>query len=590
MATSTPPAPASSAPGLGEDGAGGDPAAPSARRGLRGRLTREVGFNLGALALLGVLIAAPLLMVLLRALAPDGVFAPGEAVDTLTAGASVRIIWNTVVLGALVCLGSTLFAAPLAFLMSMTDLRRHRWIDIAVIIPFMTPPYINSIAWIIFMRRRGYLEQLVGEGAAGVLQDAFFTPVGMAMVMSFNLFPFLYLILRNSLDNIGASPDEAGAVHGGGFRYRLRRIIVPLLLSGYSMGILLVFIKSAGEFGTPITLGNRIGFIVLVSEIYQNTSIFPIDFGAAAALSSVLMSIGIGAWFFQQWFVSRRHDRALSGRATRRATIELGRWRPLAWSVVAVVFLLSIVIPYLTVFASAFTRLESAGVTFDNLTLLNFQLLFDARSGALAALGNSFRFALIAATITAIIGIMVALLTVRRGGSGARSVDFLALAPDMVPAIVVVVGLIFFWNAVWQPVPIYNTVWMLVLTYVVLYVPFSVQNVKAVYGQLGTSLFEAAQVAGGSWWFRTRRILLPLIAPGILAGWIMAFSISMRELVGSLLVRPPNVEVLSTYIFREFEQGNRSLGMALTIVGVFTTTAVLIVTDQYREKLLSRRR
>ena len=100
-------------------------------------------------------------MVLVRALAPEGIFAPGAAVDTLTAGASVRIIWNTVLLGVLVCVGSTLFAAPLAFLMSMTDLRRYRWIDIAVIVPFMTPPYINSIAWIIFMRRRGYLEQLV---------------------------------------------------------------------------------------------------------------------------------------------------------------------------------------------------------------------------------------------------------------------------------------------------------------------------------------------------------------------------------------------------------------------------------------------
>lgn len=571
--------------------AGTPPAGPAPRaRGGRGSWpSRLVLANLGALVVLGVLVAAPLVMVLVRAVMVDGQLVPGTAIDTITGDTSVRIIANTVVLGVLVVAGSTFFAAPLAFLMSMTDLRRHRWIDIAVIVPFMTPPYINAIAWIIFMRRRGYLEQLVGEQLASGLQAAFFTPVGMAMVMSFNLFPFLYLLLRNSLDNIGASPDEAAAVHGGGFRYRMRRITIPLLASGYSMGALLVFIKSAGEFGTPITLGNRIGFIVLVSEIYQNTSIFPIDFAAAAALSAVLMSVGIGAWFLQQWFVARRNDRALSGRATRRATVELGRWRPLAWAFVALVFGLSIVIPYLTVFASAFTRLESAGVTWSNLTLINFQILFDPRSGALTALFNSIRYALIAATITSLIGVVVALLVVRRRGPGARSVDFLALATDMVPAIVVVVGLIFLWNAAWQPVRVYNTAAMLVLTYVVLYVPFSVQNVKAVYGQLGPTLFEAAAIAGGSWWLRTRRILLPLIAPGILAGWVMAFSISMRELVGSLLVRPPNVEVLSTYIFREFEQGNRSLGMALTIVGVFTTTAVLIATDRYRIKLAERR-
>ncbi|MCC5949662.1 MAG: iron ABC transporter permease, partial [Nitriliruptoraceae bacterium] len=542
-----------------------------------------------ALVVLGLLVAAPLVMVLWRAVTPDGVVDPAAPLAVLTEGTNLRIISNTVVLGMLVCVISTLFAAPLAFLMSRTELRRHRWIDVAVIVPFMTPPYINSIAWIIFMRRRGYLEQLIGESAAGVLQGLFFTPVGMAMVMSMNLFPFLYLLLRNSLDNLGASPDEAAAIHGGSPGYRLRRIVVPLMLSGYSMGMLLVFIKSAGEFGTPITLGNRIGFTVLVSEIYQNTSIFPIDFQAAASLSVVLLSMGIGAWGLQQWFVARRDDRVVAGRVARPAAVPLGRWRWAAWSVIGVVFGLSIVIPYLTVFASAFTRLESAGVVPSNLTLLHFQLLFDPRSGALDALFNSLRFALAAATIAAAIGLVVALRSVRREGRGGRGVDFLALAPDMVPAIVVVIGLIFFWNAAWQPAGIYNTAWMLILTYVVLYVPFSVQNVKAVYGQLGETLFEAAAVAGGSWWFRTRRILLPLIAPGLIAGWVMAFAISMRELVGSLLVRPPSVQVLSTFIFREFEQGNRSLGMALTIVGVFTTTVVLVLTDRWRDKLMARR-
>lgn len=545
--------------------------------------------GLAALGVLGVLIAAPLLMVLIRALFPEGDFAPAQAWATLTGGTNLRIITNTVLLGVLVCVGSTIFAAPLAFLMSKTEMRRHRWIDIAVIVPFMTPPYINSIAWIIFMRRRGYAEQLFGETVAGVMQAAFFTPAGMAMVMSFNLFPFLYLILRNSLDNVGAGPEEAAAIHGGAFGYRMRRIVVPLVLSGYSMGILLVFIKSAGEFGTPITLGNRIGFIVLVSELYQNTSIFPIDFGAAAALSAVLLSIGIGAWFFQQWFLARRNDRALSSRSGRSTAMALGRWRWPAWGFVGLTFVLSIVIPFATVFASAFTRLESAGLVPGNLTLLNFQVLFDPRSGAMAALGNSVRFAFAAATIASVIGIAVALLAARRRDATARGADFLALTPDMVPAIVVVVGLIFFWNAAWQPAAVYNTVWMLILTYVVLYVPFSVQNVKAVYGQISPTLFEAAEVCGGSWWFRTRRILLPLIAPGVIAGWVMAFSISMRELVGSLLVRPPDVQVLSTFIFGQFEQGDRSLGMALTIVGVFTTTMVLVVADRYREKLVARR-
>src|SRR5699024_5880384 len=251
--------------------------------------------------------------------------------------------------------------------------------------------------------------QGIGAFMVAPLQEVFFSPLGMATVMSFNLFGFLYLLLRNTLDRIGAAPDEAAAVHGGGFMYRLRRVLVPLASSSYSMGLLLVFIKSAGEFGTPITLGNRIGFTVLVSAIYQHTSIYPIDFSAAAALSSVLLSIGIGAWFCQQWFIARRNDTAGNGRVERPATVTLGPWRPVAWAWIGVVLVLSIGVPYLTILASAFTRLESEGLVWSNLTLLNFQLLFDPRSGALTALSTSLGLAIVTATITAAIGIAVAL-------------------------------------------------------------------------------------------------------------------------------------------------------------------------------------
>jgi iron(III) transport system permease protein len=566
------------------------PPAPDMAAGGRraSRFDTTSAANLGALLVLSVLVALPLALILWRAIAPDGDLAMGSAIAVLGDGTNLEVVRNTIVLGLLVIVGATLVAAPLAFLMSRTSFRRQRWLDVLIIVPFMTPPYINSIAWITFMRDRGVAEQWFGAFASP-FQSAFFSVFGMAMIMSFNLFPFLYLILRNSLDNIGASPEEAGAVHGGSFRYRLRRITVPLLLSGYSMGILLVFVKSAGEFGTPITLGNRIGFYVLVSEIYQNTSIFPLDLGAAAVLSTVLLSMGVTAWFVQQWFVARRNDRVISGRAQKPAMVELGVWRWPARLWVGGTLLLAIGVPYFTVFASALTRLESAGLVWSNLTLLNFQVLFTPSSGALTAIGNSVRLALLAATISAIIGIVVALLAVKQRGPVPGTIDFLSLAPNTVPAIVVIVGLIFAWNSTWMPLPVYNTIWMLVLAYVVLYLPFSVQNVKAVYSQLGDTLFEAASVAGGSWWFRTRRILLPLIMPGVLAGWIMAFTISMRELVGSLLVRPPSVHVISTYIFREFEQGNRSLGMAVAVVGVFTTTLVLILTDNYRNRLAARR-
>ncbi|KKO53235.1 ABC transporter permease [Paenibacillus sp. DMB20] len=539
------------------------------------RLYHQKGVALAVVLLLATIVL-PLLLVLLNSFFPDDhfdIWAPLNVIfDTDLRG----VLFNSLWLGFWVVAGATALAFPMAFLSAKTSFGQKKWLDIILIIPFMTPPYIGSMGWILFMEKRGFLEQMV-PGAQAVT-PYFFSLFGMVAIMSLHLFPFLYLILRNALIRIGAGYEEAGAVHGAPFLYRLRRIVLPLLLGSYAMGALLVFVKTIAEFGTPATFGRKIGYYVLTTEIHRYTSSWPIDFGKAMALSSVLLTTCLVFWYMQSVLTRRFRYQTLGGKGSRMAPLPWSRWRiALAWGYVAVLLGLSIGVPYFSIIVASLQKLRGAGLSWGNFTLAHYQTLLGFGSAGLEALLNSLGLALVSATIAVLLGTFLALKIGNAATRPQRLVDLFSLLPNTVPGIVTVVGLILLWNAPWMPIPLYNTYGMVVLTYVVFFLPYSVQYIKSSLSQIDRSLLQAGRVFGAGSWYGFRRILLPLLVPGILAGWMMTFTISIRELVASLMILPPSMQVSATYIFSQFEQGDVSLGMAMAVVSVGLTTIVLAI-------------
>ncbi|WP_128895682.1 ABC transporter permease [Longirhabdus pacifica] len=540
--------------------------------------TRKWGFTL-ALVLLAVLIVSPLCIVLLHSFYPDDTFDITAPFRTMFDGELSEVFFNSIQLGFMVVLGATVLALPMVFLMTKTSLGRHKWLDVVLIIPFMTPPYIGSMGWILFMQKRGFLEQMVPFTEK--ITPFFFSLFGMVTIMSLHLFPFLYLILRNALAKIGNNLEEAGQVYGGTFMYRFRKIIIPLLLSSYGMGALLVMVKTIAEFGTPATFGRLIGYHVLTSEIHKYTSSWPIDFARATALASILLSACLLFWYVQNVMSRKFQYQTITGKGSRQKTVQFKGWkRVLSWGYVVFLLGTSIGVPYFSIVVSSLQKLRGEGLAWGNFTFAHYAELLSFGSPGLQALTNSLGLAFIAASIAAILGTFLALQIGKGKKWTERVTDAFSLLPNTVPGIVIVVGLILLWNASWMPIPIYNTYAMVALTYVVFYVPYTVQYVKASLGQINVSLTNAANVFGGTPWYTFRRVVLPLIIPGVLAGWTMTFTISVRELVASLMVLPPSMEVSATYIFTQFEQGSVSLGMAMAVVSVGLTTIVLLVMNQ----------
>lgn len=530
-----------------------------------------------------LLIVCPLFMIFVKAVIVNGRLDLANVWQTLLESKNASMIGNSMLLGVLVALLSTMIALPLAYLFSRTHFAQYRFFEVVFMIPFMTPPYIASMGWILFMQKRGLLSQLIP--AAQGSEKWFFSLGGLVLVMSLHVFPFMLTLLKNALLNIPSSIEEAGSVFGAGFGRRMRKIFLPLLSGNYAIGALLVFVKTISEYGTPATLGRRIGFDVFATQIHRYATVAPIDFAKSATLSSILLCICLGMWIMQNHITARRSYRLVGGKGVRLTQARMPRWAgALSWGYIALVLLLAIGVPYFSVIATSLIKLRGYGLAVGNFTFQHYIDLFTENTKGVRAFSNSLILSVSSATICALLGTLVALAVRNSRLRLRKAVEVIGLLPEMLPGIVLVIGMMLFWNQMYRIVPLYNTLGMMILTYVALFLPFTVQYVTSSLTQISDSLMAAGQVFGGSPAYVFRRITLPLIVKGVMAGWMMTFIIAFRELVSASLIAPPNTLVVSTYIVREFEQGSVSVGMAMAVLCVLITTAALLLVNRFITK------
>lgn len=238
--------------------------------------------------------------------------------------------------------------------------------------------------------------------------------------------------------------------------------------------------------------------------------------------------------------------------------------------------LVAIGVPYFSIVSTSLIKLRGYGLAAGNFTLGHYKELLTTPK-ALSSIWKSLFLAVSSATICSVIGTAVVVAVRKTKGFFKKALEGVSLLPEMLPSIVLVIGIMLFWNAAYKLIPLYNTIGIMVLAYVVLYLPYTVQYVTSAFTQINASLLEAGRAFGGSPGYVFRRVTLPMISRGIFAGWMMIFIIAFRELVTASLIAPPNTLVVSTYINREFEQGSVSLGMAMAVLCVLITTTALLI-------------
>ncbi len=546
------------------------------------KVTSVLVFLAVALALC-ILIVCPLVSIFSKAVIIDGRFDFANVKQAFSEAQYFQTIGNSLLLGLCVTLVSTVIALPLAYLFSRTTFAKQKWLDIVFMVPFMTPPYIGAMGWTQFLDKNGFLQQLLPF--LGDTSGLLYSFGGLVLIMSLHVFPFMLTMMKNALLNIPSSLEEAAAVGGGGFFYRLRRIFAPLLAGNYAIAAILVFIKTIGEYGTPAVIGNRMGFYVFTTSIHNFTTVAPINFGMSAMLSSILTILCFALWLLQNHITVKKTYKVVSGKGVRVIQKKLPVWaKIISISYIALVLLFAIGIPYFSVVSTSFIKLTSVGLQAGNFTFDNYAALFKQGGKGIKAIQVSLFLAVSSATIASVIGTVICLFSRNRKRKINKSLEAVGMVPEMLPSIVLVIGIMLFWNKLYDVLPLYNTLGIMVLSYVVLFLPYSIQYVTSAFSQFGDNLPLAGRTLGGSKFYVFRRITLPLLSKGIISGWMMIFIISFRELITASLIAPTNTLVVSTFIMRQFEQGESQLGMCMAVMCILITVVALIIVKVLTER------
>src|ERR1043166_2665732 len=504
-----------------------------------------------------LLVLYPLLMVLAAAFSPTLLNdQPLNLSDLLTERLFTASV-NTMRLGVTVSLLSLFIGGCAALLAAQSP--RERWIDLLMSIPFLTPPFLASLAWSVGVGPRGYLARLGLPG--GAAEHAIFSFGGMSLLMAAHYAPMVYFASRAQIFRIPTSLLWAAQISGASRERIVARILLPMIVPALLAGGFLAFAAGIEEYGTSLIIGNRIGFPVISTEIGRLVSVYPIDLTLASALASMLLAFA-GTIYFASYLLNR-HALASSKSSAHPMPNLLPSWARLAlWLFVLLYMILAIVIPFASMLLASLLKLVSAGPVLNNLTLEHYtRALTEGSGGLMSAITASFALAVLAA----VLGTFLGAGSVRNG----KILASLALIPVATPAITMAIGFIRGWNAPWTAwLPLYGSALIVGLFYSAQYLPYAVQYARAGLSAIPPSYEWAARVHGAGAGKTMRRIIAPLLWPHCMAGAILIFSISFRELVGSVLLRPPGMQTVATFILREFDQGSPAAGMALGVIAI----------------------
>lgn len=531
----------------------------------------------GTLAALLVLVALPLLFIVLQAIFPH--FSAGSlggafsGVSTLIADPQLpTMIGGTLWVACGVALMSVVIGLPLGVLRGLFTIPLPRLWDLLFLIPFLTPPYIAALSWMLMLQSHGYLQQLTGWD----LNDLLFSRIGIVLVMTLNIFPVVYFAVSRSLLASGQRLAIVARVHGASAWRAFWHITLPMLSPALAAGMLLAFTLAIEEYGVPAALGSRAGLVMLTVGIEKKLADWPVDLPGASLLSLLLIAVALLAWWLQKRLTGDKEVTSVTGKPGENSGAELG-WLTLpAVLVMAGVGGLAVVMPGASMVLTSLMSTLSGGIHSDNVTLRHFAALFAQQGDALSALVTSLSLALASAGVVGLVGLLAAWLVVVQKMKGSAFVDALSLLPAALPGVVVGVGLILLWNQPFWPVSPYNTWFMLLLSYCCLLLPWPVRYVSSALRQLGNNLEPAARVHGATALQALRLIVLPLVFPALLAAMLMVFAVASRELVTSLLLAPAGTQTVSVFIWRQFEQGSAGEGMAMASLTLFTGLGLML--------------
>jgi iron(III) transport system permease protein len=524
-----------------------------------------------------VLVVLPLLFLLVGSIRGDHGFSLEHFAEALSGRLYLQALRNSLVLGAWTGLVSIAVGLPMAWAVARTNVPAPAMFLITATLSYLSPPFLTAIAYVnLFSPNAGlmnvFLRDVVG---APWLTFNVFSMSGLVLVTAAHTFPFVFLLASSALQSVDASYEEAAQILGAGRLRTALLVTLPLIAPAVLAGTLLAFVNAIALFGSQAIIGLPGRIVTLPTRIYALFD-YPPQYGLASALSLLFILVTVAALYLQHRFLARRSYVTVAGKGARPRLVDLGPFRWLLFGFCVLVFLIAIALPYGALIAVSLSK--SWGLSFwQNLTLANYRFVLFEYNVTQRAILNSLMLATAAASIAVLLGTVISWIDVRTRAPGRRLLDYAALVPLGLPGIVMAVALLQFWLT--MPVALYGTLTILLLAYVGRYIPLGVRAANASLRQIDPSLEESARVLGASWGRTLREVTLPLIRPGLFAGWLLVFVPVIQELSASILLFSSSSITLAVAVYNLYETGYTEPVAALAMVNMAIISVALLVAN-----------
>jgi iron(III) transport system permease protein len=545
-------------------------------------ITTELTVVLALCLLLTILVVAPLVAVVLSALADDSGVTWRALSNVLT---STRIIGNTIYVALCATLLSLVTGGLLAIILIRVETPGRRVLEALVTLPLYLTPLLTAVAWSWLGSPRGGLINLFWREGLGLgerlvnLQSA----EGVIFVAALAYTPLPFLLIGGALRGMDPSLEDSGRVQGASAAVVLARVTLPLVLPAALGSALLVLVQCMGLFSVPAVLGMPSGFYVAGTEIYRLLNNYPPRVGQAAAWGLLLLMTTAALVALQTAILSGRSYATVTGKAFRPRPFTVGPVRYLlaffAWVYVGA----AVVLPVLALIWAALVNFITIDIKLMQFDARHFTYVLFQYPKTYLAFQNSVLLGIGTATVVCLIGLAVGWVLVRTRSPARGLLDQLSMMPLAIPSMVLALGLLWTYVGL-RFLPIYGTIWILFIGYVTHYLPFGVRASSAALRQLHPELEDAARVGGAGWLATMRLIVLPLTRPTLIAIWTLLFILSLQEVSSSILLYTSRTVVLSVAVFDLWEAGNVSALAALSVMQLSLTFLMLLVLVRARHR------
>lgn len=550
------------------------------------QVTQRWGPALTLGPILFVLVIVPLLVLLWSSFKPTGL--PRDPGFSLVNYRIVygnpellSLVWNTVVFAVSGAAISMSIGVPLVWLIERTDLPAQRFFRAIVLIPMAIPPVLLAIAWVMLTSPRTGLFNTILINVFNLDGPPIniFNMYGMAFVQGLALVPAVYLLLAPAFRNMDPALEEAAFTSGASLAHTIRKILLPMLRPSLLAAFIFMTIIGFVVFDVPGVIGLPARRFVLSTQVFrylnQSPTAIP-QYGAVGALTvSFLVLLILLAVFYQRMTKDARRFVTITGKNFRPMRFQLRRWTVPAVAAVSLYFVVSVIFPLAILFWTSLLPYLS-GVSAElaaQASFNNYRQVF-SNPRLVNAARNTVFVGVMSATALAAIATLVAWVLVRTKAAGRRVMDVVAFIPAAISGIMLGVSLIFVALAIGRWVPIYGTVWVIALAYVINYLAYGSRLMMGVMFQMHPELEEAARTSGAGIARTFRRVTFPLMSPAILAVWIYVMSRAMRELSAALLLQGRENVVMSVLLWNYWEGGQAVLA---STVGVLLLVAMIVL-------------